>query len=143
VSNPFETSAFFSARRAVEDQANNAIVGVQKQQRDFRAFEQPRANEQFDFQYQQGRTQVPRGMARRGMFNSGIYRRALSDFARQSQWAKEQLNADLSARESGFASLIQQIADQKRASLTQLDLQRQGARTQSAAVMRSILGSGG
>jgi hypothetical protein len=143
VSNPFETSAFFSARRAVEDQANNAIVGVQKQQRDFQAFERPRAEEQFGFQYQQGRTQVPRGMARRGMFNSGIYRRALSDFARQSQWAKEQLNVDLSARESGFASLIQQIRDQRRASLAQLDLQRQGAHTQQTAVLKSILGSGG
>ena len=143
MSNPFETSAFFSARRAVDDQANNAIVGVQQQQRDFQAFERPRAEEQFGFQYQQGRTQVPRGMARRGMLNSGIYRRALSDFARQSQWAKEQLNVDLSARESGFASLIQQIRDQQRASLAQLDLQRQGAHAQQAATFRSILGSGG
>ena len=143
MANPFDESAFFSAQRAVNDQADNAIVGVQQQQRDFQAFERPRANEQFGFQYQQGRTQVPRGMARRGMFNSGIYRRALSDFARQSQWAREQLDVDLSARESGFASLIQQIEDQKRASLTQLDLQRQGARTQQTAVMKSILGLGG
>lgn len=143
MSNPFETSAFFSAQRGINNQANNAIVGVQEQQRNFQAFERPRAEEQFGLQYQQGRTQVPRGMARRGMLNSGIYRRALSDFARQSQFAKEQLNVDLSARESGFASLIQQIRDQQFASLTQLDLQRQGARTQQAATLRSIMGSGG
>ena len=143
MSNPFETSAFFSARRAVDDQANNAVVGIQKQQRDFQAFERPRALEQFGFQYQQGRTQVPRGMARRGVLNSGLYRRALSDFARQSQWAGEQLNVDLAGREASFANMIQQIRDQRRASLAQLDLQRQGAHTQQAAVMRSILGSGG
>lgn len=143
MSSPFDTSAFFSARRAVNDQADNALVGVQQQQRDFQAFERPRAEEQFGFQYQQGRTQVPRGMARRGMLNSGVYRRALSDFARQSQWAKEQLNVDLAGREAGFAGLIQQIADQRRSSLAQLDLQRQGARTQQTAVLRSILGSGG
>lgn len=143
MSNPFETSAFFSAQRGINNQANNAIVGVQEQQRNFQAFERPRAEEQFGLQYQQGRTQVPRGMARRGMLNSGIYRRALSDFARQSQFANEQLNVDLSARESGFASLIQQIRDQRFASLAQLDLQRQGARTQQAATLRSIMGSGG
>ncbi len=143
MSNPFETSAFFSARNNVRSAADNALADVDEQKRNFQAFEKPRALEQFGFQYQQGRTQVPRGMARRGVLNSGLYRRALSDFARQSQWANEQLNADLAGRESGFARLIQQIEGQRKMSLDQLDLQRQGARAQQAAVLRSIMGSGG
>jgi hypothetical protein len=140
MSNPFTEAAFFSQRANVNSQANRRIAGVQGQQREFEAYDAPRAVEDFRFNVGQGRARVPNGMGRRGLLSSGVYRRALADFQRQAQLGAEDLERGLASRRSAFEMAIQDIEDQRAAAIQQLDLERAGSRMQAAALVRSILG---
>jgi hypothetical protein len=140
MANPFTEAAFFSQRNNVNSQANRRRADVDLQRRQFEAFEAPRAVEDFGFNVGQGRARVPNGMGRRGLLSSGIYRRALADFQRQAQLGAEDLQRGLSSRRSAFEMAIQDIEDQRRAAIDQLNLERTGSSMQAAALIRSILG---
>lgn len=140
MANPFAEAAYQSQRTALNSQANRQRAQVESQRREFDAFEAPRAISDFKFNVGQGRSRVPAGLGRRGLLSSGVYRRALADFARQASLGAEDLQRGLAARRSAFQMAIQDIEDQRRQALNQLVLERQGQRTQSAAVVRSILG---
>lgn len=137
---PFTESAFFSQRNNVNATANRRRADVDGQRRAFQAFDMPRAISDFQFGVGQGRARVPSGLGRRGLLNSGVYRRALADFARSASLGAEDLQRGLAARSSAFEMALQDIEDQRQLALGQLQLERQGSRAQSAALVRSILG---
>lgn len=140
MANPFDEATFFSRRNALNSQANRRRADVNTQRRQFEAYEAPRAAEDFKFGVAQGRARVPNGLGRRGLLNSGVYRQALANFARSAQLGAEDLQRGLASRRSAFEMALQDIEDQRQMALNQLNLERQGARAQSAALLRSVLG---
>lgn len=138
--NPFDESLFQQRKQQVNSQYRRGLADVDDQYRQFQAVT-PLQQQRFAQSWQDAGGRVANGMGRRGLLNSGVYRRALTDFARQQNDASLNFQMGLADREAGFSRARQQLGDDRLAAMLALQAERQGRRAQTAAMLRQLAGS--
>jgi len=138
---PFDANSFYTQRAGINSAYKSGLAGLNEQKRQFQV-QMPLQQQQFDRSWQQAASSLPNGLGRRGLLNSGVYRRALKDFGDGKANAQTQLQMWIADQTRGFAMGEEQLGAQRQAALDALQLDRKSRRSQTAAMLRQ-LGSGG
>jgi hypothetical protein len=97
-----------------------------------------RAQGDFDYQWNQRREQLPWNFAANGTMNSGIYRRALGDYAGQRQRAFADMSAGFQEKEQGLRrTATVDLEAQRNSALDEIAAERQYREMQMAASLRN------
>lgn len=87
---PAESTAYENRRRRARDTYEGGLAALESQRGDVMA-KQGLDTAQFTRNWDQSRNRLPGGYARRGLLNSGIYKRGLEQYAQARQQASSQL----------------------------------------------------
>jgi hypothetical protein len=134
---PFDTASYLNQRRSINSQAQTAQDRLQYDRQQFEAMRRL-ADQNYESGWANQRTQVPRGMGRRNMLNSGVYGRALSSFFANKLASDFQRQAGLSQQMADFDWRGTDIEQQRSAALVQLEAERQARRAQIAATLQQM-----
>jgi len=134
---PFDEAAYQNQFRSINSAYSSGLQGVNEQRRMFQS-QMPYVQQQFDRSWQQAAARVPDGLGRRGLLNSGVYRRALQNFGSDRNDAAFQLQSWAANQQAGFENAQQQLVSQRDLAKAALLADRQARRTQTAALLRQL-----
>lgn len=87
-------------------------------------------------QYDKVREKIPYGFARRGMMNSGLYQKALTDYNTERNAGYANMQGAFNDQIGAYDLALGQMGQVKQSSLTEVDAQQKLAET--AALLRGI-----
>lgn len=137
---PFNTASYLNQRRSINQQSQTARDRVQYDRQQFEAMRRL-ADQTYESGWANQRTQVPRGMGRRNLLNSGIYSRALASHFANKIASDFNRGVDMSRQVADFEWRTADIDQQRAAALMALESERQARRSEIAATLQQLRGN--
>lgn len=133
----FDTASYLRQRNSINRQARSAQDRLQFERQQYEAM-QRLANQGFQSSWNQRQTQVPRGMGRRGLLNSGIYGRAMASHFAEKMAADFARQSDIARQRNAFDWQLTDIQEQRTQALAALEAERAARRQELAAQLQQF-----